>query len=115
MKNAVGFHLDAPERSHVMAGGAYGVICFFSLPFIFLLFSIGLNYEPYVMSWFEISFHILNIVIVGSIFREYLSDSLLNAQIRGGEFISVVAIAVGLMLGVGLLWHFLALFTGCTF
>lgn len=111
MKTTV-IHLDAPERSHVMAGGAYGVLCFFSLPFIFLLFSIGLDYEPTVASWFEIAFHILNIIIVGSIFREYLSDSMLNVRIRGAEFVSVVAISVGLMLGVGLVWHFLALFTG---
>lgn len=105
-------NLDAPERSHIMAGALYAVLCFFSLPFILLLFSIGLDYDAKVISWFEIAFHVLNVIVVGSLFWEYLSDSLLNAQMHKDQFISVVAIAVGLMLGVGLLWHFLMLFAG---
>lgn len=107
--------LDAPERTHVMAAGFYGILCFFSFPFILLLLRVGFGGEPYTATWIEIVFHVVNLVIVGSLFREYLSDSLLNAQIYKEKFITVVAISVGLMLGVGLMWHFLGLFTGLEF
>ncbi len=104
--------LDAPERSHILAGGLYAVLCFFSLPFLLLLLTSGLDQDPKIASWFEIAFHVLNFIVVGSLFREYLADALLNAQIYKEKVITGVAIAVGLMLGVGLLWHFLGLFTG---
>lgn len=112
MKNILRPELEAPEKQYVITGAIYSVVCFFSLPFIFMLFSGGLYDNLKAMSWFEIVFHMLNFVVVVSLFREYLSDSLLNLQLNKEQVITFVAITVGLLLGIGLLWHFAFLFTG---
>lgn len=104
--------LDELDKQHVLAGAFYAVICFFSFPFIMLLLKIDLNRDPYVESWFEILFHVVNLLVVGSLFRRYLSDSLLNVEIHTDQFITVVTISVGLMLGIGFIWHVLYLLTG---
>lgn len=108
------FHqeLEAPEKQYVITGAIYSIACFFSLPFILLLFKIGLENNPVALTWFDIVFHVLNFVIIFKLFKDYLSDALLNMQLNQDSFISVTAIAVGIMVGVGLVWHFLFLFTG---
>ena len=45
-------------------------------------------------------YDILNFIILGSLFREYLTDSLLNAQLYMEQFITVVAIAALLLMFV---------------
>lgn len=104
--------LEAPEKQYVITGAIYSIACFFSLPFLFLLVSDGFHNDIGALSWFEIAFHILNFVVIGKLFKEYLSDSLLALQLHKDTVITVTAITVGVMLGIGLLWHFLYLFTG---
>jgi hypothetical protein len=112
MKNMLRQELEAPEKQYVITGAIYSVACFFSLPFLMLLFKTGLENNLVALSWFDIAFHVLNFVVVFKLFREYLSDSLLTMQLNKDTFISVTAITVGVMVGIGIFWHFLYLFTG---
>lgn len=112
MKFRTRIELEAPPVSHVIVSVIYSLICFFSLPFIFLLISNGYYNNLFALSWFEIAFHLLNFAVIFFLFREYLTDSLLNMQLHRESFISVTAIAVGLMIGFGIVGHFLFLFTG---
>lgn len=112
MRNMIQPELEAPEKQYVITGAIYSIACFFSLPFVFALFSGGLHDNVKALSWFEIVFHVLNFIVVVSLFREYLSDSLLNMQLNKEQVITFVAITAGLLLGIGLLWHFAYLFTG---
>lgn len=112
MSRLLPVELEAPEKQYVITGAIYSIVCFFSLPFLFFIFSTGFHDDFFALSWFEIAFHILNFIVIFRLFGEYLSDSLLNMQLHKDEFISVTAIAVGLMVGTGLIWHFLYLITG---
>ena len=112
MKNHSAIELEAPEKQYIFVGAIYSIICFFTLPFLLLLFSDGLHNDSRVLSWFEIAFHLMNLFVVGMLYKEFLEESLLNLQLNKDRAISVIAITVGLMLGIGLIWHFLYLFTG---
>lgn len=112
MKTHLPVELEAPPVSHMIVGAIYSLVCFFSLPFLFLLFSGGFGDNLFALSWFEIAFHLLNFLVIFFLFREYLQDSLLNMQLNKDSFISVTAIAVGVMVIIGIVWHFLYLFTG---
>lgn len=104
--------LEAPPFSHVLCGAICSILCFFSLPFILWRISDGFYNNPFVLSWFEIGFHLLIFLVIFFLFREFLQDSLLNIQLNRTEFIKTVAIASGWMLVVGLLWFVLYKRTG---
>lgn len=104
--------LDAPEKTHVVSAATYAVLSYLSFPTFLSLLSIGLEPELSTLSWFEIVFHTANFLLIGYIFREYLSESLLNAQINKEQMITTVATAVGLMLGVVICWFLCFLLTG---
>lgn len=112
MSKLLPVELEAPEKQYVITGAIYSIVCFFSLPFLLLIFKTGFENDLKALSWFDIVFHLLNFAVVARLFKEYLSDSLLNMQLHKDEVISVVAISVGLMVGIGLAWHFLYLFCG---
>lgn len=104
--------LEAPPTSHMLCGAICSILCFFSLPFLLLMISEGFFDNYFVLSWFEIGFHLLIFLIIYFLFREFLQDSLLNMQLNRAEFIKTVATAAGWMLAVGLVWFVLYRYTG---
>lgn len=68
-------YLDAPERSQIGIGLFYGFVAFFGVPF-FVYFLMADLKDPYLLTWFEAAYHIINLVIVISMFKEYLWDAL---------------------------------------
>lgn len=81
---------DCPEKTMSMAGLAYGMICFFTFPFLMLFFSQGFT-EAGSLSWFEIVYHAFNFYVAVYIFRDYLKDSFFNVQYNLKPFFTVVA------------------------
>ena len=114
MSKVILHELEAPEKQYVITGAIYSIVCFFSLPFVFALFSGGLYGNMKALSWFEIVFHGVNFIVVVSLFREYLSDGMLNLQLNIKQVIPTAAIAAGLIFVVGFYWHYLYLFKGRT-
>lgn len=104
--------LDAPEKTHVVSAATYFVLSYLSLPTFLSMLGIGLEPDLNVASWFEIVFHVINFLLIGYIFRQYLSESLINAQVNKEQMITTVATAVGAMLGVGILWFLCFFLTG---
>ena len=96
--------LEPPEKYQIVEAATYSVLGYLSFPTFLALLSIGLQDNHYAATWFEIAFHTVSFLLIGYIFREYLSGSLLNAQINKEQMISTVAISVGLMLGVVIFW-----------
>ena len=104
--------LDAPPFSHVLCSAICSILCFFTLPFILWRISDGFYDTPAVLSWFEIGFHLLIFLLVFFLFREYLSDSLLNMQLNRSEFAKTVAYSAAGMMIIALGWYLLYRYTG---
>lgn len=73
--------LDAPEAQNVAATLIFGFLIFFSGTFLMTLLGIGLEKES-VFTWFEIGFHLLCLVAVVPLMREYLSFSWLTVGVK---------------------------------
>lgn len=112
MPTRVRTELEAPPLSHVITGAICSVISFFSLPFLLWRISEGFYDDPFMLSWFEIGFHLLNFTICFFLFREYLEDSLLNMQLNKEKFITVVSVSAGLILAIALIFHVAFRFIG---
>ena len=78
-----------PERTTFMAGLAYGVIAFFTFPFLALYFSQGFR-DSGSLSWFEIVYHVINFFAAIYIFRDYLKDSFMDVECNLKPFLSTV-------------------------
>ena len=89
--------LDRPETSQIVASIFYSVIAFFSLPFILLLFMQGSFDNPTTLSIIEIIYHVINFIVMISIFWRYLADSFINVQADSKTFKSTLEISVALM------------------
>ena len=90
---------NRPEKGISFAAIIFGVLCFFSMPFILLLFAYELSDDGVVLSWFEIAYHIFNFVVIGSLYRSYLADSLFDAQLDWQEILKIVAICASVIVG----------------
>lgn len=104
--------LDSPEKQHIAAALIYSGISFFTVPFVLLLMSIGLQGDPDALSWFEIVFHGLNFLVAVSLFKEYLKESFDTAMVQREQLITVTATAVGLILGMTVVAYALLALTG---
>ena len=104
--------LDRPETQVVGVTAIYSVICFFSMPFILMLMLGGFEDNIFVISWFEIAFHLLNFGVMVGLFKDYLYEAMDNLRIHKKEIIRTVLIAAGLMLAVMELWFALLQRTG---
>lgn len=89
--------LDRPEKTMSIAGLIYGVICFYTLPFLALFFSGGFQ-DDASLSWFELVYHAINFAVAVLLFRTYLKDSWFYVQYNIGPFCKVVAVCVGLII-----------------
>lgn len=74
--------LEEPEMQTVFSVLTLSFMLFFVGTFLLTLFSDGLGEDHMVLSWFEIVFHLLCLVIIVPIMREYLTDSWL---MKGAE------------------------------
>ena len=90
-------YLDAPERSQIGIGIFYAFVAFFGIPF-FVYFIMADLRDPYLMTWFEAAFHIINVVVVISIFREYLSDGWMLFWLDKKSIFLMIRVAVIAML-----------------
>ena len=99
--------LDAPERPQIIVAAIYGILSFFSLPYICLLFLVGPESTPAAVSWFEIGFHVLNFGVIVSIFRETLVDAFWSARLDKGSLLPTIAIGSAAILGISQLFRFL--------
>jgi hypothetical protein len=104
--------LEVPPFSHVICGAICSIIFFFSLPFLLWRISEGYYDNPAVLSWFDIGYHILILFAIFKLFREYLTDSLLNMQLNREKFAKTVAIAAACMMINALGWYLLYRYTG---
>lgn len=96
--------MDAPETQVIGVTALYSILCFFSLPFILLLLLGGFENNLTAISWYEIVFHVVNFAVMVGLFREYLQDSLDTLRICAKEVVHTIEIAVGLVVGVMLVW-----------
>ena len=104
MSKRMPIYLERPETQVIGVAVIYSVLCFFSLPFILLLMLGGLERNLYAISWFEIAFHVLNFIVMVSLFKDYLRDGLDNLRIHKKNIIRTILIAMSLMLVVMELW-----------
>lgn len=111
MKKQLPFMYDVPERSLSIAGLFFGVICFYTFPFLALFFSGGFM-DAKSQSWFEVVYHGVNFVIVVLLFRGYLKDSFFNVQCNLKPFLKVVFGCVGVMIVYAILFFQLAWSSG---
>ena len=104
--------MERPETQTIGVAAIYSVLCFFSLPFILLLMLGGLERDIVAISWFEIAFHVLNFIVMVSLFKDYLRDAMDTLRFHTKQTLRIVAIAAGLMLAVLALWFALLVGTG---
>ena len=104
--------LEAPPFSHVICGAICSIIFFFTLPFLCWRISEGYYDDPAALSWFDIGYHLLILFAIFKLFREYLTDALLNMQLHREEYIKTVAVAAGCMMVNFLGWYLVCRYTG---
>lgn len=92
--------MDRPEKGSSFAAFFYGVVCFFSFPFLILLFMHELIGDPMVMSWFEIGYHLFNLFVMVSLYRSYLSDSVFDLQVNWKKIAETVGICAVIIFGL---------------
>lgn len=96
-----------PERTTFMAGLAYGVIAFFTFPFLSLYFSQGFD-DAGSLSWFEVIYHVVNFLVAVYIFREYLKDSFMDVECNLKSVLSTIAECSILILAYSILLPYFA-------
>lgn len=96
MKRSLPLLFDRPERTMSVAALAYGVLCFWSFPFLMLFSAQGFT-DPEALSWFELVYHAFNFGVTVWLFRDYLKDSFLNVQCDVKGIVKITAISVSIM------------------
>ena len=89
--------MNSPEKGTGFAAFVYGMACFFSVPYLLLLFMHQMMYDAEVMCWVEIGYHVLNFIVVISLYRQYLADSVFEAKLdwkRNAEIVAICAIVI---------------------
>ena len=97
MKKLFPVMYDLPERTMSVAGLIYGIIGFYTLPFLALFFSGGFV-ESADLSWFEFAYHLVNFCVAIWLFKSYLKDSWFNVQCNVKSFCITVAVCAGFMI-----------------
>lgn len=96
MKKSLPLLFDRPEKNMSVAALCYGVLCFWSFPFLMLFSAQGFT-DPADLSWFELVYHAFNFGVAVWIFRDYLKDSFWNVKCDVKKIIKITAICVGIM------------------
>lgn len=81
MKKLFPTMLDKPDNRAVNFGFAYGIVCFFVLPFILGFSTMRTRGQSYEI-WLEMGYHLLNFLLLLIFFLPYLRDSFLLVQVR---------------------------------
>ncbi len=115
MEKTLPRQLDAPEKQTMGVALIYSFFCYFSIPFILLLANIGLEYDYRAKSWFETIYHLLNLLVMVSLFREYLSFSWLTVRIGKRQVLLTAAITAAIMIAITVFWQMRYIFNGTYF
>lgn len=99
MKNYFPLMMNSPEKGTGFAAFVYGVVCFFSVPYLLLLFMHQMMNDAEVMCWVEIGYHVLNFIFVVSLYRQHLSDSVFEAKLDWKKIAEIVVICAILIVG----------------
>ena len=100
MKKHFPLMMNGPEKGIGFAAFIYGLGCFFSVPFLLLLFMHQMMRNSQVMCWVEIGYHLLNFIVVISLYRQYLADSVFEAKLDWKRIAEIVAICAILIVGL---------------
>ncbi len=90
-------YLDSPEKPQIGIGLFYAIVSFFAMPFFLYILMADLQ-DPYLLTWFEAAYHIINLVVAVSIFREYLLDGLSMFWMDKKNIFLMIRVAVIVML-----------------
>lgn len=110
MRKKLPVFMEGPETPIVVISVIFSVLCFFSLPFLLLLFLQGLQDNPTVVSWFEIVFHIIVSLVTLGIFREYLTDNWDLFRINFPQMRRYIFLAIAIVLGIALVYYLVFVF-----
>ncbi len=105
MKLKIPKTLDAPDKQNVGAVLIFSFFAFFTVTFLMTLMGIGLEKQHTILSWFEIGFHLLCLVVVVPLMREYLSFSWYTACATKKQILTWCAVGAGTLLVYGL-WSY---------
>ncbi len=89
---------DCPEFPKRFVGLIYGVLAFFTLPFLMLVLVQGSFENEAVMNGVEIAYHVINGLLGLRIMWEYMQESFLYTPIDRKALCKTVAIGIGVML-----------------
>lgn len=89
---------ECPEFPRIFIGLIYGVLAFFSFPFLLLILLQGSFENDAVVSGIEIAYHVINGVAALYLMWEYIKDCFLYAPINRRDLWKTVGIGVGIML-----------------
>lgn len=113
MKHKLPIFLDGPDKQTVGVSIIFSVLCFFSLPFLLLLFLQGLQNNIKVVSWFEIVFHVIAFSVTLGIFKDFVKDSWDEFVINRKEIFFFVKIGAAIALGIALVYYMAYVFYPC--
>lgn len=89
---------ERPEVPRIFIGLIYGILAFFSLPFIMLILLQGSFEDDAVVSGIEIAYHVINGAAALYIMWEYIKDCFLYAAVGWRDVWKTVGIGAGIML-----------------
>lgn len=103
---------DRPETPYVILGYIFAILCFWTLPFLMMVFVHDSLHKTSAVTWGEIIYHVVNFSAVIYLFRGYLAESFFNVDYKPKAFIAVTATCAGLMIGLAIIAFLLYYFTG---
>jgi len=83
--------LERPSSSKIAASVTYGILAFFSLPFILLLLLQGSFDNEEVVVGVEMAYHVINFLATLCIFHAFLKESFWNVESNVKHFAKTVA------------------------
>lgn len=97
------FMLERPESSKIVASITYGILAFFSLPFILLLLLQGSFDNEEVVVGVEMAYHVINFLATLCIFHAFLKESFWNVESNVKHFAKTVAMSAGVTIVVAII------------
>ena len=102
--------LDGPDKQTIGVSIIFSALCFFSLPFLLLLWTGGYWDNMVAISWFEVVFHVITFLITLGLFREFLQEGWDAVRFGRQEVLHYVKIAAGINLGIVLTYYLIHTF-----
>ena len=100
---------DRPENGSIAASGVYWVVCYFMIPFVTIFLSWVLSDDLTAYVGVDLVTYVVNFLCMLALFRAYLSDSFLEAQLNLPRFLKTLLVSAVLILVVEIglvLWGF---------